>query len=214
MSKFEESFTEIDASLSSVDWVDENRPIEVHLTGEIDEESVDDFESNLRMAQMSGQEVIPIIINSTGGDCYCAHKVIDLLAACEQEIVTVVRGGAMSAAALIFSCGDRRVITKNSSIMLHSVSTGIHGGTTAEIRVDSEETDRLNSSMCELLDVNTGHRKGYFSKKMESNLDIFMDAEEAHKCNLASHIGDIKLTTQITVSTSLEIIKPKKRKRV
>ena len=215
MSKYEESFVNVDPALSSVEWCDGNQPIEVHLSGDLDEDSVETFESNWRQALMSGQEVVVVVINSSGGDCYCCSKIIDLLDACDREVVTVVRGSAMSAAALVFSCGDRRIRTPNSSIMLHSVSTGISGGTTAEIRVDSEETDRLNSKMCDILDRNTGQqRKKYFSKLLNSNLDIYLNAKEALECNLATHIGDIKLTTDITVTTKLDIIKPKKRKRL
>ena len=214
MSKYEESFLNLDPSLSSVEWLDDNRPIEVHLSGEVDEESVDEFESNLRMAQMSKQGVIPVVINSTGGDVYSAAKIIDLLACCEQEIVTVVRGTAMSAAALVFSCGDRRIITPNSSVMLHSVSAFSAGGsTTAEMKVESEETDRLNQNMCEILDKNCGHRKGYFGKKIDNNLDHYLNADEAVACKLATEIGDVKLQTSIKVKTTLSILKPKKRKR-
>lgn len=215
MSKYEESFVNLDPSLSSVEWVDQNQPCEVHLSGELDEESVETFESNWRMALMSGQEVIVVVINSNGGDCYCCSKIIDLIGACDREVVTCVRGSAMSAAALVFSCGDKRIITPNSSIMLHSVSTGIAGGTTAEIRVDSEETDRLNRTMTKLLDTNTGNRtRNYFTKLLEKNLDVYLNAKEAKECNLATHIGDVKLTTDITVTSKIEITKPQKRKRM
>ena len=213
MAKYEESFLNIDPSLCSVEWCDDNQPIEVHLSGELDEESVETFESNWRMARMSGQEVIPVVINSTGGDCYCCSKIIDLLAATDKEVVTVVRGSAMSAAALIFSCGDRRLITPNSSVMLHSVSTGISGGTTAEIRVDSEETDRLNSAMTKILDKNTKNRN-YFSKLLQNNLDVYLNAQQCKDCNLATDIGDVKLTTDIVVTSKIEIIRPQKRKRM
>ena len=212
MAKYEESFLNIDPSLSSVEWCDENQPIEVHLSGELDEESVETFESNWRMALMSGQEVIPVVINSTGGDCYCCSKIIDLLDACDKEVITC-DAKCMSAAALVFSCGDKRIITPNSSVMLHSVSTGISGGTTAEIRVDSEETDRLNSSMTKILDKNTGN-KNYFSKLLRNNLDVYLNAQQCKDCNLATHIGDVKLTTDIVVTSKIEIIRPQKRKRM
>ena len=133
MSKYEEAFLELDPALSSVEWVGENEPIEVHLSGEVDEESVDEFESNLRTAQMSQQEVIPVVINSTGGDVYSAAKIIDLLACCEQEIVTVVRGTAIAP--------RPRLLMRRSA---HHRQFGRHaaqrepfnaGGTTAEMKL-------------------------------------------------------------------------------
>ena len=214
MSKAEESFLDLDPSLSSVEWLDENSPCEVHIAGEITDELTGEFETCLRQAQASQQDVIVVVINSTGGCCYNASKIIDILASCEQEVVTCVRGTAMSAAALIFSCGDRRLITPNSSVMLHSVSHFGSGGTTKEMIVDASETGRLNKRMCEILDENTGNKKGFFAKKLDKNLDVYLNAEKAKEWNLATHVGDVKLTTTISVSTRLDILRPKKRKRM
>ena len=213
MSKYEESYVELDPSLACVEWKDECEPIEIYIEGEIDQENTSDFETNFRNALRSKQTVIPIIINSEGGCVYNATKIVDLLASCDKEIVTICRGAAFSAAALIFSCGDRRYVTPHSSLMLHSVSSLTEGGTVAELRCDVAEADRLNSSLCEIFDKNCGKRKGYFEKLLKNNIDVYMPPSIAIKHNLATEIADVRLTTRVDVVTELEVLKPIKRVR-
>ena len=214
MVKEEPSFVTLDPSLSEVSFKDNLYPIEIHLIGEINSESVSEFETKLREAQRSGQTEIALVLQSEGGNIYDAMKIVDLILSSEVDITTVVRGYAFSAASLIFSCGTNRIMGNHASIMIHSVSVDLFGGTMAEMKVESAEMERLTQRMCETMAANTGKRKDFYKKKLEDNRDLYLNAEEALKWNLATHIGDAKTETTISVDTKIRIVTSKKRKRI
>ncbi len=206
------SFLNLHPSLHSVQWkVD--LPVDIHITGVIDGKSISELEEALNMAQRSGQTVIPLVISSDGGSIYDVFKMVDLILTSNIPIITICRGYCMSAAALLFSCGDKRIIGPHASIMIHSVSSSILEGRLADVQVESKEMQRLTDMMTALMAENTGRKKDYYKKQLQSNTDIFYNAETALNCNLATHIGDFRLTTHVNVESKVEIIKSNKRKR-
>lgn len=213
MVKEEPSFVTLDPSLAEVSFKDGLYPIEIHLIGEINSESASEFETKLQEAQRSGQSQIALIIQSEGGNIYDAMKIVDLILSSEVEVTTVVRGYAFSAASLIFSCGAERVMGEHASVMIHSVSVGAVGGTMAEIQVESEEMERLTKKMCLVMSENTNQRKDFYTKKLRGNRDVYLDAKEALAWNLATHIGDAKTETVVSVNTGIKLVTNKKRKR-
>ena len=212
--KEEPSFLKLDNSLSEVEWKDGLFPIEVHLVGEITADSVSELETKIREAQRSGQKEIPLVIQSEGGSMYDALKIVDMILTSPVPITTIVRGYAMSAAVMLFSCGRKRVIGPHASLMIHTVSSSFMEGKLADIKVESQEMQRLNDAMCTIMSDNTGKRKDYFKKRLEKNTDVYMSPQEALKCNLATHIGDARLHTNIVVESSIEIVEYSKRRKV
>jgi ATP-dependent Clp endopeptidase proteolytic subunit ClpP len=214
--KDEAGFISLDPRLASVEWI-ENEPIEVHLTGEITADSVNKFETSFREALRSGQPELMVVIQSEGGSMYDALKIVDILLTCEKTVVTVIRGYAMSAAVLIFSCGEKRIISPNSSIMIHSVSSTMFEGRTADLKVESAEVSRLNDKMCHIMAENTGKPKNFYTRRIEKNTDIYMSPEEAKEIGLATDIGDAQLMSTVRVNTEISVRtynKRRKRQRV
>lgn len=214
--KEESSFLTLDPSLSEVEWKDGLFPIEVHLVGEISTDSVSELETKFREAQRSGQKEIPLVIQSEGGSMYDALKIVDLILTSSVPVTTIIRGYAMSAAVMLFSCGKTRVIGPHASLMIHNVSSTFIEGKLADIKVESKEMERLNDEMCAIMSENTGKPKNYFKKRLEKNTDVYMSPTEALKCNLATHIGDARLNTNIVVNSSIDIVEYNvaKRRRV
>lgn len=211
--KEEPSFLTLHPSVADVEWKEGLFPIEVHLTGEINSESVSALETSFRDAQRSGQSEIPLVIQSEGGNIYDALKMVDLILTSNIPVTTICRGYCMSAATLLFSCGVRRVIGPHASVMIHAVSATMIEGRLADVKVESQEMQRLTDVMTEIMAENTGKRKDFYKKQLAKNTDIFLSPQEALKNNLATHIGDARLHTNITVDTSINIVPYKKRKR-
>jgi ATP-dependent Clp endopeptidase proteolytic subunit ClpP len=211
--KEEMAFMKLSPELTEVTFRDDMYPISINLIGDITATTASEFETKFFEAQRSGQKQLAVILQSEGGSCYDALKIVDLLLTSDMEIVTCIRGYAFSAASLIFSCGAKRVIGPNASVMIHSVSVDSFGGTMAEMIVESNEMGRINDRMCELMAENTGKRKDFYKKKLKGNRDIYLTAEEALKMGLATNIGDVRLETTIQVQTELCILPSKKRKR-
>lgn len=161
-------------------------PSVVSVRGEFTEEMASEFATNFHNAENSDQEVIPIVIDSFGGDVYALLSMIDIIASSKKKISTIVMGKAMSAGAVLVSCGTKglRFASPNSTIMIHSASGGSFG-TVDEVKVNVKELLRLNKKVLEIMSLNCGHSKGYFEKILSGRkTDWFMSPTEAKKHNL------------------------------
>ena len=70
---------------------------------------------------------IKIHINSEGGDLFAGLSMSDAIRVCKVPVATIIEGEAASAATIISVVADRRVITKNSHMLIHQMSTGFWG---------------------------------------------------------------------------------------
>jgi ATP-dependent protease ClpP protease subunit len=122
-------------------------------------------------------------------------------------VATIVQGKAMSCGAVLFSFGKEkyRFISRDSTLMIHDVSSGI-SGKIEEIKADAEEANRLNNSVYEMMAKNCGHKKDYFLKIVHdhSHADWFLNASEAKKHNLANHIRIPVLTISVNVDINVK----------
>jgi ATP-dependent protease ClpP protease subunit len=66
---------------------------------------------------------IYIHINSFGGSVFAAMSTIDTIINCPIPIVTIIEGAAASAATLISVVADHRIITRNSFMLIHQLSS-------------------------------------------------------------------------------------------
>ena len=66
-------------------------------------------------------------INSDGGEIFSAISVIDTILNSKIPITTIIEGCAASAATLISIVGHNRVITPNSYMLIHQLSSGFWG---------------------------------------------------------------------------------------
>ena len=183
-----------------------SRPRIVNLTGEISEETVDDVATALSKAVSSGQQRIPVVIHSAGGCVYTALRIVDMLKAVHVPVVTIVSGCAMSAAALIFSCGQERYISPHGTLMLHDVSLDMADGPSRvdDVEIESAELRRLNSKLWTLMAQNIGKPDDFFPRQFRSkNVDAYVTPEIAKRWNLATHVGVPVLKTTISCATEM-----------
>jgi ATP-dependent Clp protease protease subunit len=184
----------------------------VYFEGEIDEESAALFRKGIELAECkainSGQEILPVCIDSAGGCLYSLMGMVDAMEACSIKIATVVESKAMSAAATLLTCGDKnhRYMGKNATIMLHDASGGVRG-TAEEIENDLKELKRLDKMSNIIMAQNCEKPKNFFDEeiKKNGNPEWYITAKEAKKLGLISHIGIPVLTTEITFNHSLKL---------
>ena len=89
-----------------------------------DEETSAKFQLEVAQAHNTGQGVIPIIIDSYGGEVYSLMTMISALKHAEIPIATIVEGKAMSCGAVLFTFGEQgmRFMDPDATIMIHDVS--------------------------------------------------------------------------------------------
>lgn len=166
------------------------------------------FSHEMSMAHYSGQPIIPIVIDSYGGDAYALFSMVDIIRTAKRPVATIVEGKAMSCGAVLFTCGAEgyRFMGPNATLMLHDVSTEDMTGKAEDVKVGAKETGRLNRRMWKLMEQNVGQPNGYLWKQAQARgrTDWYMDPKEALRHNIANHIRVPSLRTVIRVDTVLE----------
>jgi ATP-dependent Clp protease, protease subunit len=165
-------------------------PIVIRLK-KFNEEGTDKFSEELSKAHETGQPVIPIVVDSYGGQVYTLLGMIGEIQNCELPVATICESKAMSAGAILFGLGneDLRFMSPHATLMLHEVSS-FQFGKVEDLKVDADETDRLNNYIFELLAKNCKKPKNFFLDAIheKGHADWFLTAKEAKKHNLANHL--------------------------
>ena len=173
-----------------------------------DEDSASEFAQKMAMAHNTGQPVIPIVIDSYGGQVYSLMSMITAIKNSELPVVTIVEGKAMSCGVILFSCGDEgmRFISEEATLMIHDVSSGAWGKN-EEIQASAKETKRLNKKIYEILSDNCKKPRDYFWKEVQrrGRADWFVTPKKAKKMGIADIVGVPKLNIDVAVNIELQM---------
>ena len=167
------------------EYIEKNRI--VHITGEINDETLDFFRMIMFYLDGLSAEPIKLYINSPGGSVYSLLGMLDVIDKVESDVYTYVNGLAASAAAILLTYGKKRYATKYSTIMFHQpISFGISGQTEDILRY-AGEMDRLRSLLAQIIFQKTGIEKD----KVLSDLfdrDTYLSPNDALKLNIIDEI--------------------------
>ena len=100
----------------------------VYLSDEISEhtlpEMIQKFRTVLRFNDPEeGKKPINLLINCLGGDLISTLGIVDYINSLDRPVNTISRGAAISAAAVILTCGTgKRYMSPNSTVMFHEGS--------------------------------------------------------------------------------------------
>jgi len=165
-----------------------------------DEEAVKVFIEDMNKAQSTSQPIIPVYIDSYGGDVYALMAMIDIIKLSEKPVATICMGKAMSCGAVLLACGTKghRYISPNATVMIHDVSS-FSEGKSEEIKADAAETDRLQKMFYKILDKECERKDGYFDKLVfnKGRSNLYLDAEQCLKHGLADEIKIPKFNVEI-----------------
>ena len=179
----------------------------ISRVNEFNEEAAKKFSAEVAQAHSTGQEVLPVIIDSYGGQVYSLMSMIAAIKHSEIKVATIVEGKAMSCGAILFSFGEEglRFMDPNATVMIHDVSS-MDWGKVEELKAGAAEADRLNTKIYTMMARNCGKKDDYFMKLVDKkkHADWFLDADEAKKHGLANQLRLPKLTIDVSVSIDLE----------
>lgn len=172
-----------------------------------DEEAARKFDHAMSVAQSTGQPLVPVVIDSYGGEVYSLMSMIANIKASRVPVATIVEGKAMSCGAILFSYGTSgyRYIDSHATVMIHDVSSGARGKI-EEIKADAKEGDRLNQIVYREMAANCGKEPEFFLKQIHdrSHADWYLDANEALSIGLANHVRVPTLKVKVEVMYSFE----------
>lgn len=157
------------------------------------EESAKEFYKSFRELQSNDTvKVIPIFIDSYGGNVHALLTMLDLIADSHKPVATIAMGKAMSCGAILLAAGTKgyRFAAPSTDIMVHEVSSA-EFGKMADLDSGVKHTKVLNDKLFEFLGSVGKKAKSFFLKKMKSmgNVDWFLTAAEYKKLGLIDHIG-------------------------
>ena len=183
-----------------------NDPVVITIN-KFDEESANEFATLISAAQNTGQSVIPVVIDSYGGEAYSLLSMIATLKSSKIPVATIVKGKAMSCGALFASFGEEglRFMDKDAVIMIHDVST-MAFGKVEELKADARESDRLNKKLYTMMARNCGKADNYFLDLIhdKGHADWFLEAEEAKEHNIVQQLRVPSLKGKVAVTIDLD----------
>ena len=172
-----------------------------------DEDSASKFALEMATAHNTGQKVIPVIIDSYGGQVYSLMSMISAIKHAELPVATIVEGKAMSCGAILFSFGTQgyRFMDPDATLMIHDVSS-MDMGKVEELKAGAAEADRLNSIVYKMMSQNCGKADDYFMKLVDKkkHADWFLDSKDAKRHGMANHLRVPKITVNIDVDVVFE----------
>ena len=172
-----------------------------------DEEAAKKFAAEIAQAHNTGQKVIPVVIDSYGGQVYSLMSMVSAIKHAELPVATIVEGKAMSCGAVLFSFGDDgyRFMDPDATVMIHDVSS-MDMGKVEELKAGAQEADRLNQIIYKMMAQNCGKKDDYFLKIVDKkkHADWFLDSAEAKKHGMANHLRVPKISIKVSVDIDFE----------
>lgn len=168
------------------------KPIEfknpIWVAGQIDNK---DFFTNFTrrfselMIQTKEGDEITIYLNSPGGEAHTALGIYDLLIQSNRNTIGIVAGIAHSGASLILQACRKRIMTKNSKIMLHKSSVQV-GGYVDNAQEALNTFKKLDEKYYEIYSKRSGRNVDKISEMAQR--DKYFDPEEALVAGLIDEI--------------------------
>ena len=154
---------------------------------------VEDSMADLIVAQLLFLESVDpkadinMYINSPGGSVTAGMAIYDTMNYIQPDVRTICIGQAASMGAMLLSNGakGKRFSLPSSRIMIHQVSGGAEG-TTADVRIQAREMERLNDILTQYMADNVG--KKFDETKTAMDRDNFMSPQEALEFGLIDKV--------------------------
>lgn len=180
----------------------------VVLVNKFDEQSAKEFRDHFNKAINTGQKIIPIVIDSYGGQVYALMSMVAAIKASPVPVATIATGKAMSCGAILLTCGTEgyRFMDPQATVLIHDVSSSSFGKV-EEIKADAKEIERLNQMVYKMMATNVSKPEEYFLKLVhdhKGHADWYLDANECKSHNIVNHIRIPSFKVKISTDISFE----------
>ena len=173
---------------------DNQNPLTINYYGAVSTESCMLLATMLKKMDTKSRELeiqydyrfpIKLHMQSLGGELMPSFYICDLIKNIETPVHIYVDGYVASAAASIAVCGDKRFMTKHSSILIHQLKSS----STGKFNEMKEEMSNLNLFMNNLSDIFLENTK-LTEKELETLLfsDIWLPSEKCIEYGIVDEI--------------------------
>jgi ATP-dependent Clp protease protease subunit len=167
----------------------------IDLSGEITEDSAVKFIKNIRLLDHVSDKSIKILINTEGGDVHQGLAIIDAIRECQSTVVTHAVGPCWSMGAAILQAGDKRLISQNATVMIHTGKIKLDEDHPEIIKAWQKEIDRIDEIYNDIIFAKIKQKKPRFKKDKLKDLMVFdtiYTAEKAIDMGLADEVAEHK----------------------
>ena len=184
----------------------DNLPIVIRVV-KFDESSAKEFSVEMSKAQNSGQPIVPVIIDSYGGQVYSLMSMISDVRHSKIPVATIVQGKAMSCGSILASFGaeGKRYMDPDATVMIHDVSSMMEGKI-EDLKADAKEADRLNKKIFRMMAENCGQEEEHFLDiiHQKGHAEWYLTAEECKRHNIVNHAHVPTLQIKVGIEFSFK----------
>lgn len=162
-----------------------------YLNGEIDDYNTSECIKWIISENLTHTDVeLTLYINTPGGDLANAFALIDIMRESRLPIKTIGIGAIHSAGFLIFASGTvgRRIVSKNTSIMIHQYST-VYGGKQHDMKAHVRELEISQNKIVKLLEEITGYDSYDVIEYFLPPSDVWLTATELVAYKIADKVS-------------------------
>lgn len=138
----------------------------------------------------SGENPITIILNNPGGSVYHGFAMYDAIKSCKNPVTIKVLGHAMSMASIVLQAASKRVMTKNSRLMIHYGSFAMDGHSKSALvwAKEEEKTNKLVEQIFlnKIREVSPEYKLSSLKELLA--FDTILDAEQALNLGLIDEV--------------------------
>jgi ATP-dependent Clp endopeptidase proteolytic subunit ClpP len=180
-----------------------NDEISVKIAGDINTECANVTCEKLLELDKKNLPFIPFLIHSCGGNVDDMLSIINTIDSCSTPIMTICQSCACSAAAVIFAFGSTgmRIMAPNSYLMFHGVSMGLEGKA-LDLAAQNNHYLKIDKMINKKLEKHLDISANFFDDHI---IDLYLNAKEALKLGICSHVGFPVIKLKIGLEMSHEI---------
>lgn len=167
-------------------------PPETIFITKFNSQTIEKFKYDFDRCFETGQDIIPIYIDSPGGQVTAVLGIMDIVKASPIPVATIALGQCASAGSLLLTAGTEghRFASPNAEIMIHEMNGGVIGPT-SEIENYIEMFKNVQKKLYSIYDKNCKQPAGTFRRLLQENKyqDKYLSANQAKKLNIVNHVG-------------------------
>ena len=144
-------------------------------------------QDNMALANTLCIDPIPIYlhISSFGGSVFAAFTAIDVILACQVDVITIIDGASASAGTLMSVVGKQRFIRPNAYMLVHQLSAG-SWGKMCELEDDFTNNKRLMEQIKTIYKEHSNIPKKELNEILKH--DLWWDAATCLKYGLVDNL--------------------------
>ena len=169
------------------------------------EQGFDDTSFKAEMQSIPSDKALDIFINSNGGSVFSALAIYNMIKRHKGAVTITVAGMAASAATIITSVPNARVIMPSGSMMMvHAPSAYAGQANAAQLRSLADTLDKIGGSIVDIYKQKTDQSEETLVEMMST--DTYLTASEAVELGFADEIDNsfqiaaVRSNGQITVN--------------